>query len=52
MVDLAVDPKGLDRQVPLASDPLVLVLGQVRMEEGGQAAEVDLEALRALGYVE
>jgi hypothetical protein len=51
-VDLAVDPKGLDRRTPLATDPLLVALGQVRLDEGGQPAEVDLEALRALGYVE
>ncbi len=51
-VDLAVDPQGLERMVPSASDPLLEVLGQVDLKQGGSAAEVDLEALRALGYVE
>jgi arylsulfatase len=51
-VDLAVDPQGLDRQTPLASDPLLSALGQVRLDPSGQAAKVELEALRALGYLE
>ena len=51
-VDLAVDPQGLDRQAPLASDPLLRALGQVRLDQSGKAAKVELEALRALGYVE
>ena len=51
-VDLAVDPQGLSPMAPLESEPLLGILGQVDLEQGGEAAEVDLDALRALGYVE
>ena len=50
-VDLAVDPTGQVR-APVSDLELLEALGSLGLSEGSAAAEVDVEALRALGYVE
>lgn len=51
-VDLRLDPREIQRRSVSAEDPLLAALSELGLATEGESADVDLEALRALGYVE